>query len=81
VFDYISQDSPAAAERVVRAIRNTAASLGDQPFLGAVYSSAGGTETRELLCEKYRIFYRVVERSKRINIVTVRHSARREPRL
>jgi len=36
-------------------------------------------EIRHLVVGNYRIFYEVIDSQNRINILTVRHAARREP--
>ena len=35
---------------------------------------------REILCHRYRIFYRVQEANRRVEILTVWHGSRKEPK-
>jgi len=51
------------------------------PLIGPAYERDRTGRTREILCRQYRIFYRVIEEKRRVEILTVWHSARREPKL
>ncbi len=51
------------------------------PLIGPTYERDRTGRTREILCRRYRIFYRIVEDRQRVEILTVWHSARREPKL
>jgi plasmid stabilization system protein ParE len=77
---YIAQDSPKAAARIGGEIGDGVQMLASQPFLGSVYRRSRGREIRETVCRKYRIFYRVLEKPMTVEILTIRHGARREPR-
>jgi len=81
VFDYIAKDNPSAAERTVQRIVKRIESLKGMPFLGSIYSRAKDPRIREILSGKYRIFYRVIDPSRRVEILLIWHSARMEPRL
>jgi plasmid stabilization system protein ParE len=80
ITDYIGQDDPAAAARFARDLVLRAASLGRFPRSGAVYVHRRGFEVRQIAYRKYRIFFRVRPRLKWVEILAVRHGARREPR-
>lgn len=76
IQDYIAQDSPVAAHRVVLELTTrTRTSLGDFPLIGRS-GRAGGT--RELVFPDlpYIIVYRVTER---VEILAVVHTAREWP--
>lgn len=79
IVSYIAQDSQAAAERMGSEIGARVHMLAGQPFLGSVYRRSRGREIRETLCRKYRIFYRVLDERMVVEILTIRHGARREP--
>lgn len=74
--DYIAQDDPQAAMRVVLKIEESVALLVDQPELGRAGRVPG---TRELVVPDtpYLVPYRV--RSQRIDILRVFHGPRRWP--
>nr|WP_241696268.1 type II toxin-antitoxin system RelE/ParE family toxin [Solimonas terrae] len=74
--DYIAQDDPQAAIRIVLRIEEAVALLTDHPELGRAGRMPG---TRELVVPNtpYLIPYRV--RAKRIDILRVFHGRRRWP--
>ena len=74
--NYIAQDDPQAAARVVALIRSTVAMLADQPGLGRAGRVPG---TRELVIvgTPYLVPYRVHDQ--RIDILRVFHGRRRWP--
>jgi toxin ParE1/3/4 len=78
---YIAQRNPTAAARLVKAIVAEVSRLRAFPYLGSAYPPGSTSRNRELIYRKYRIFYRVVEAARRVEVLTVWHSARREPRL
>lgn len=78
---YIAQDNPQAADRVVDAIVQQADLLETVPRLGPRYPCRTPEEIRQTISGKYRIFYEVFASQERIEILTVWHGARREPRL
>jgi plasmid stabilization system protein ParE len=51
------------------------------PEIGPVYEREESGRTREIVCRQYRVFYRLAEAEHRVEVLTVWHSARREPRL
>lgn len=51
------------------------------PLIGPTYERDRTGRTREILCRRYRIFYRVIEDAQRVEILTIWHSARGEPKL
>lgn len=74
--DYIAQDDPQAAARLVILIEDTVAMLADHPSMGRTGRVPG---TRELVVAgtSYLVPYRV--RDKRIDILRVFHGRRRWP--
>lgn len=81
VIRYIAADRPAAAEQVRADILTHVEALSKLPLIGSVYEKDRSGRAREILCGKYRIFYRVDEPARRVEVLAVWHGARREPRL
>ncbi|MGH8539025.1 MAG: type II toxin-antitoxin system RelE/ParE family toxin [Stenotrophobium sp.] len=77
VHDYIAQDSPINAQRFVDRLTRKAALIASQPRAGAVVKKYQREDLRETYEGLYRIVYRV--HLDRIDILTVRHGARRMP--
>ena len=77
IADYIRADNPAAAERVGLTIRAAVNGLRDHPHLGRPGRVVG---TRELVIPRlpYIVGYRVADDT--IQILAVRHGARRWPK-
>lgn len=75
-FDYIAQDDPQAASRVVAKVEAAVALLAEQPALGRTGRVPG---TRELVIPEtpYVVPYRV--RGQRVEILRVFHARRRWP--
>lgn len=77
ITDYIAQDRPLAAERVLERMRGSVAALADHPYLGR----AGRVhDTRELIVPGTPLIvpYRIV--GDEIEILTVLHAARDWPK-
>jgi addiction module RelE/StbE family toxin len=77
ILSYIAQDNPRAARDTLTAIRAKAGYLLSNPELGHVGRVHG---TRELIVSRsYIVVYRIRPRKETIEILTVRHAARRWP--
>jgi toxin ParE1/3/4 len=74
VYDYMAADQPENALQYVDKITRRAELPAEQPRLGKVLKKYQREDVREIYEGHYRIFYRVL--SERIDILTVRHSAR-----
>jgi addiction module RelE/StbE family toxin len=81
ITDYIARRNPSAAEKMRATILEHVEILGTFPLIGPVYPRDRRGLIREIVCKKYRIFYRVIEASKRVEILTVWHGSRQEPDL
>jgi plasmid stabilization system protein ParE len=82
ILAHIALDSNVdTAERMRDSIFEHVALLKLFPFIGPVFAPDRKKGTREILCGKYRIFYRVDEPAKRVRILRIWHGARRDPRL
>jgi len=79
IIDYIRQDNPGAAERFGTELLNHTELLADFPHIGAQVSQRSGV--RKLLHTPIRIYYRVDERRKVVEILHFWHAARQEPDL
>jgi addiction module RelE/StbE family toxin len=76
ITDYIAQDRPIVAERVLAKVHESVATLADHPHLGRTGRVA---DTRELIVPGTSLIvpYRLVE--DQIQILTVLHAARKWP--
>src|SRR5258708_7218949 len=77
----VAADAPQAAEELRLGLLGSVAILGQFPFIGPAYERDRTGRAREILYQRYRIFYRVSEAQQRVEILTIWHSARREPKL
>lgn len=75
---YLDLESPGYSKKLARAIKEIAEDIGEQPHFGPEVPEFGRKHIRERLFEKYRIIYRV--RGSVVEIIAVRHGARRLPR-
>jgi plasmid stabilization system protein ParE len=80
IGEYIARDRPAAARRETAALQARVGQLARFPFSGAKFRRRREGLYREITYRKYRIFYRVDRRAKRVFVATVWHGARRDPR-
>ena len=78
---YISRDNPMAADRVGNEIVDHVETLRTFPLIGPTYPRGKHGDVREIICGKYRIFYRVSQSRKVVEILTVWHGARGTPKL
>lgn len=74
IYSYIAEQSPAAAQRVKRRIREAAEQLGDFPYM-ARRTDRTGVRVRIVNPFPYLIFYTV--RNEEVLILHIRHGARR----
>ena len=74
IFEYIAEDNPRAAARLVARIEGAAARIGDAPFIGQTTRNA---KFRRLPADDYLIVYEVGPAE--VVIHYVRHGARRRP--
>ena len=74
IHDYIAQDNPSAAAKVVEGIYEKAQLLKEYPEIGYKYRSESEGEIRILLYGHYRITYLLAD-DKSIDILGVFHGA------
>jgi plasmid stabilization system protein ParE len=77
ILAYVKAYSATGASTVQQTIMASVRRLIHFPFGGTVYAG----RTREIVCLSYRIFYRVDEVNERVEILSVWHSARKDPAL
>ena len=81
VVRYVATRNPSAAEGLRVAILEHVELLARFPFIGPVYDRDRTGRAREIVCGSYRIFYRVNEPARRVDILTIWHGSRSEPTL
>ena len=74
IYDYIAQENPEAAFRVVEGIYEKAQFLSQFPELGYKYAGPSGQDVRILVYGHYRIAY-LIKRDGNIDILGVFHGA------
>ena len=73
IFDYIAEDNPSAAERVIQGIYNKSQVLKSFPEIGYKYRNEPEGEIRVLLYGHYRIAYLVTANA--VEILGVFHGS------
>lgn len=71
---YIAKDSPFYASAVVQKLLDTAQSLGEFPYIGAIIPEIGESEFRERFVYSYRLIYQIT--TEQVLIVAVIHGRR-----
>jgi plasmid stabilization system protein ParE len=74
IYEYIAQDNPVAAARVVEGIYDRAQILSEFPQIGHRYEGIADREVRILLYGHYRITY-LIKSEEDIDILGVFHGA------
>lgn len=70
-----------AAEELRVDLLQTVGILARFPLIGPAYERDRTGRTREVLCGRYRVFYRVQGSPRRVEILTIWPGSMREPRL
>lgn len=78
IHDHIALDQPINARNFIDRLTQKAGRIALIPHSGRIVPQYGRDDVRELYEGEYRIIYRI--RTDRIDILTVRHSARLLPR-
>jgi len=79
IVSYIAQDNPEAATALGNNLLDAALSLTQAPYKGSTYQALPGV--RKLTLRPFKIFYRVREARKVVEVLRFWHSARSEPKL
>jgi len=82
IFDYIERESPQNATAVARKLVDAIDSLERFPHRCRVHVSNRNPErvVRSMPVSPFVVYYRVIERNTAVEILTIRHGARRQPR-
>jgi toxin ParE1/3/4 len=78
IVSYIAQHNPAAAQALGENLLDAALSLAKTPFKGSPYPKLANV--RKLTLPPFKIFYRVNDRTRDVQILRFWHSARRDPK-
>ena len=76
-FDFIAEENPAAARRVVQGLFDRAEALSEQPLLGRRLSEAVDPSLRRLVVGSYILVYQVNEARQTVSVLAVRHFRQR----
>ena len=80
IIDYIAQDSPANAKRFGKELRDKTRQLAEFPGTGRSGRPGLPDGLRELVAHKnYIIFYRVLDESRTVEILRIKHTAQQMP--
>lgn len=74
IYEYIAQDSPVYALRVVDRLTRQSELIGRFPRSGRMVPEYGAQDIREVISKPYRIIYRV--KPNQIDVLAVIHGAR-----
>ena len=74
IYEYISQNSPFYAERMVDRLTKRSEQIADFPMSGRNVPEYPGEDIRELIEKPYRIIYRI--KPDQIDVLAVVHGAR-----
>lgn len=75
IYDYLHLEAPLYAEHVVQQLLDAADRLEDHPRSGREVPEAEREDIREVICQRYRILYRVVS-EEQVDILGVLHGRR-----
>ena len=81
IVRFLLNQDPPAADIVRLSIIDSVEVLKRFPFIGPQYERDTTGRAREILSGSYRIFYRINDKARRIEILTIWHSSRSEPTL
>lgn len=76
--NYIATENPEAAYNTGQGILNHVGILSSFPYIGPSFPRGEKGNIREIVFRPYRIFYEVNETARKVEILHVRHGARRE---
>ncbi len=79
IYAYIANENSDAAQKVGKNILNHVDVLEKFPFIGPAYPRDSSGRVREIVCGKYRIFYRVDEEKMSVEVLTIWHGSRGTP--
>jgi addiction module RelE/StbE family toxin len=77
LFDFIAENNPAAARRVIKDLFDRAEALAEHPLLGRRLSESVDPSLRKLVIGNYIVVYQVNEVRQMVWVVAVRHYRQR----
>jgi toxin ParE1/3/4 len=78
--EFIAEDNPDAAKRVIEDLRRRIQVLSEQPRMGRPLARDIDSALRRLIAGQYIVVYRIEEPQQIITIVAIRHSRQRSLR-
>jgi plasmid stabilization system protein ParE len=81
IVRFIAKDSREAAARFGGKLIGSVRHLAEFPRSGRVVPEQSDGNIREIICKPYRIFYRVKEEKKVVEVIRFWHAARGEPEI
>jgi len=78
---YIAKDNQKAASELGGKLIESVRNLAKFPRFGRVVPEQNDENIREMICKPYRIFYRVKDEVKVVEVIRFWHVARGEPRV
>jgi len=79
IFDHLAEIDAEAAEKQGKAILAHIELLRTFPRIGPRYRKRARGDIREILCGNHRVFYRLHEPSRHVEILRIFHGARQDP--
>jgi toxin ParE1/3/4 len=76
-LDFIAEENPPAARRVIEDLFRRTEILAEQPRLGRPLTDDIHSDLRRLVIGKYVLVYRILETQRTITILAIRHSRER----
>ncbi len=82
IHEYIKEDSPQNAVTVSRRLLEAIASLDQFPHRYKVHTSSKNPDrvVHSMPVPPFIVYYRVIERNRAVEVMIIRHGARRQPR-
>lgn len=77
LFDFIAEENPAAARRVIQDLFDRVEGLAEHPLMGRRLSEAVDPSLRKLVVGNYIVVYQVNEIRETVWVVAVRHHRQR----
>jgi plasmid stabilization system protein ParE len=82
IYDYVAQDSPTNAAKLVGRLLDAIESLATFPHRTVAEHRSGKLRypVRSLPVRPYVVYFRVIDEEQAVRVLSVRHGARRKPR-
>jgi plasmid stabilization system protein ParE len=81
IVRFISEDNQEAGARFGRKLIESVRHLAKSPRFGRVVPEQNNKNIREIISKPYRIFYRVKDEAKVVEVIRFWHAARGEPEI